>query len=70
MRDVTKSVSFDITYGGSTYIDAYKVTKAGFKLKGKINRFDYNLKWSAKNGADFVVGEEVEINCKIELNKA
>ncbi|MGC4021207.1 MAG: polyisoprenoid-binding protein, partial [Cyclobacteriaceae bacterium] len=59
-----------ITYGGTTYVEAYKVTKAGFKLKGKINRFDYNLKWNAKNGADFVVGEQVEVNCKVELNKA
>jgi polyisoprenoid-binding protein YceI len=69
IRDVTKPVSFEVTYGGTTYIEAYKATKAGFKLKGKINRFDYNLKWSAKNGADYVVGEEVELNVKVELNK-
>jgi polyisoprenoid-binding protein YceI len=70
IRDVTKAVTFPVTYGGTAYVEAYKVTKAGFKLKGKINRFDYNLKWNAKNGADYVVGDEVEITCKVELNKA
>ena len=69
IRDVTKQVTFDVTYGGTTYIEAYKATKTGFRLKGKINRFDFNLKWSAKNGADYVVGEEVELNVKVELNK-
>ena len=69
IRDVTKAVTFEVTYGGTSYIEAYKATKAGFKLKGTVNRFDYNLKWNNKNGADYVVGENVELTAKVELNK-
>jgi len=67
MRDVTKPATFEVTYGGST--KAFGSEKAGFKLRGKINRFDYNLKWDKMNGADLIVGKEVEIVCKVELNK-
>jgi polyisoprenoid-binding protein YceI len=69
MRDVTKPVTFDVTYGGT--VDTGRGVKAGFKLNGKINRLDYGLKWSNKlaNG-EMVVGDQVEIVCKIELNKA
>jgi len=69
MRDVTKAVSFDVTYGGS--VETGRGTKAGFKVNGKIKRFDYGLKWdSALANGSYVVGDEVEIVCKLELNKA
>lgn len=69
IRDVTKPVSFEVVYGGTSYVEAYKTTKAGFKLKGTVNRFDYNLKWAAKNGTDYVVGDNIEFTAKLELNK-
>lgn len=69
MRDVTKSVTFDVTYGGT--VDTGRGIKAGFKVMGKINRMDYNLKWANKLASgEYVVGDEVEILCKLELNKA
>ena len=69
MRDVTKNVTFDVTYGGS--IDTGRGMKAGFKLTGKINRKDYGLKWSNALGTgEMVVSDDVEIVCKIELDKA
>ena len=69
LKDVTKDVAFDVTYGGS--VDTGKGTKAGFKLAGKINRQDYNLKWSNKmQDGNAVVSDEVTLNIKIELNKA
>src|SRR5690348_6944511 len=37
MRDVTKPVVFDVTYGGTT--KAFGGEKAGFKIIGKVNRF-------------------------------
>ncbi len=43
VRDVTKPVTFDVTYGGMA--NAMGKTKVGFKAKTTINRFDYNLKW-------------------------
>jgi polyisoprenoid-binding protein YceI len=68
MRDVTRDVSFDVTYGGQ--IDTGRGVKAGFKFTGVVNRQDYGLKFS-NTFADgkAVVGNEVTITCKIELDK-
>jgi polyisoprenoid-binding protein YceI len=68
IRDITNPVTFDVTYGGR--VKAFGGEKAGFKIFGKINRKDYNLKFNATlEGGGLVVGDEVEINCKVELNK-
>ncbi|GHM98592.1 polyisoprenoid-binding protein [Cytophagales bacterium WSM2-2] len=73
IRDVTKPVTLDVTYGGRIKAANQRNPngeKAGFKIKGKINRKDYNLKFSAPlEGGGVVVSDEVEINCKVELNK-
>ncbi len=69
IRDVTKEVTLDVKYGG-TVKDPYGNTKAGFKITGSINRFDYNLKWNAAmESGGLVVGEDVEIVGNIELKK-
>ncbi len=69
MRDVTKDVALDVTYGGT--IDTGKEVKAGFKLTGKVNRLEYGLKWkNALQNGSLVVADEVQINVKIELKKA
>ena len=69
MRDVTKPVTFDVTYGGT--IDTGRGMKAGFKVTGTINRKDYNLKWDSRlAGGELVVSDDVDIVCKIEMNKA
>lgn len=69
IRDVTKTVVFDVTYGGT--VTAMGGTHAGFKAKGTINRFDYNLKWSAATEAGgLVVGKDVEITLNIDFKKA
>jgi len=69
LKDVTKDVAFDVTYGGT--VDTGRGVKSGFKLTGKINRQDYNLKWANKlQDGRAMVGDEVEIVAKIELNKA
>lgn len=68
MRDVTKPVTFDVTYGGT--VNTGRGIKAGFKLNGTVKRFDYGLKWnSALESGSLVVADEVQIICKIELNK-
>lgn len=68
LKDVTKDVVFDVTYGGT--VDTGRGSKAGFKLAGKINRQDYNLKWANKlQDGSAVVGDEVALNVKVELNK-
>jgi polyisoprenoid-binding protein YceI len=68
IRDVTKPVSFDVTYGGT--INTQRGAKAGFKAKTTINRFDYNLKWDrATEAGSLVVSKEVAITVNVELNE-
>lgn len=69
IKDVTKTITLDVVYGG-TIKDPWGNTKAGFKIKGQINRFDYNLKWDKlleTGGA--VVSKEVELMCFVQLLK-
>ncbi len=69
IRDVTKPVTFEVIYGGR--VKAFGGEKAGFKIKGKINRKEYGLKFDkALEGGGLIVGEEVEVNVKVEINKA
>ncbi|MBS3944971.1 MAG: YceI family protein [Melioribacter sp.] len=69
IRDVTKQVELDVRYNGMVK-DPWGNTKAGFKVTGEINRFDYNLKWNTaiETGA-LVVGREVELIIDLQLVK-
>jgi polyisoprenoid-binding protein YceI len=68
IKDVTKPVSFDVTYGGT--VNTQRGAKAGFKAKTTINRFDYNLKWDrATEAGGLVVSKEVEVTINTELNE-
>lgn len=68
MKGVTKAVTFDVTYGGT--VKAWGKDVAGFKINGKVNRQDYGLTWSKTiETGGLVVGDEVTITCKVELNK-
>ncbi|MFO7447835.1 MAG: YceI family protein [Ignavibacteriaceae bacterium] len=68
IRDVTKQVELDVTQTGP--IMAWGEEKTGFKIKGTINRFDYNLKWNTLlEAGGAVVGEDVEILCNVQLVK-
>jgi polyisoprenoid-binding protein YceI len=68
IRDVTKRVKLDVVYNG-TVKDPYGNTKAGFKITGVINRFDYNLKWNTMAEAGAVVGQDVTLVVNLELVK-
>ena len=68
VRDVTKTVTWDVTYGG--IMSTQRGRKAGFKAKATINRFDYNLKWNrAMEAGGLVVGENVDVVLNIQLNE-
>ena len=70
IRDVTKEVTFEATYGG-TIQGPWGNTKAGFKASTTIDRFDYNLKWDAATEAgNLVVGREVTIDLNLQFNQA
>lgn len=69
IRDVTKQVELDVKYNGMVK-DPWGNTKAGFKVTGEINRFDYNLKWDkAIETGSLVVGKEVELIIDLQLVK-
>jgi len=69
IRNTTKRVTFDVTYGG-TANDGYGNTKAGFKATTTINRFDYGLKWNGLTEAGgLAVGEDVSIVLNLEFAK-
>lgn len=68
IRDVTKPVVFDVSYGGT--INAGQGRKSGFKAKATIDRFNYNLKWDrAIEAGGLVVGKDVDIQINLELNE-
>ncbi len=68
IRDVTRTIDLDVDFGGIVSIGGKK--RAGLTATGKINRFDYGLKWddSLDNGG-LIVGEKVDIILKIEVIK-
>ena len=69
IRDVTKPVTFDVTYGG--ILTTSRGSTIGFKANGIINRFDYGLKWDrATESGGLVVGKDVEIIVKLEMRQA
>lgn len=70
MRDVTKQLTLDVVYNG-TIKDPWGNTKAGFKITGSVNRFDYNLKWNTLTEAGgAVVGKTVYLTVNLELQQS
>jgi len=67
MRDVTKKVKFDLDYNGT--MNMGETTKAGFKVTGTVDRFEYGLKWDrAIETGGLVVGKEIEITCNVQMD--
>ncbi len=68
IRDITKPVTFDVTYGGR--LESQRGAKTGFKAKTTINRFDYNLKWDrATEAGSLVVAKDVDVTINTEWNE-
>lgn len=69
MRDVTKPVDLNATFGGIAK-DPYGNTKAGFEVQGQLNRKDFGLKWNALTEAgSMVVGDTIKIVGDIQIIK-
>ena len=69
IRGTTKPIELDVVHNG-TVEDPWGNTKAGFSISGKLNRFDYGLKWNKTTelgGA--VVGKEVRLDIDVQLMK-
>ncbi|HMH31531.1 MAG TPA: YceI family protein [Puia sp.] len=69
IRDVTKSIKFDVEFGGIIK-DPWGHTRAGFSISGKINRKEFGLSWHAvTDTGGLVAGDDVRIHCSVELIK-
>jgi polyisoprenoid-binding protein YceI len=69
IKEVTKSIELTVVFNGMRK-DDWGNTKAGFEIKGTIKRQDFGLKWNTMlEAGGFVIGEEVQIECFMELMK-
>ncbi|WP_432710749.1 YceI family protein [Pedobacter sp.] len=61
IKDTTKPVTLDVEFGGIA-TDPWGNVKAGFNLKGKINRNEFGLTWNAAlETGGVMVSEDVRI---------
>jgi polyisoprenoid-binding protein YceI len=69
IRGITKPVTVDVEFGG-TVVDPYGQHKAGFTIKGKISRKEFNLTWNAVTEAgQVVVSDDIRLLAEIQLVK-
>jgi polyisoprenoid-binding protein YceI len=69
IRDTTKTVELDVEYGG-TMTDPWGNIKAGFEIKGKINRKEFGLSWGAVTEAGgVVVSDDVKLHLAVQMVK-
>lgn len=67
IRGVQKAVTLEGEYNG-VMVDFYGNNKAGFDLRGKINRHDFGLVWSAVTEAGgVVVSDEVRLELNVQM---
>ena len=69
MRDVTKPIKFKVKHIGTVALSKGK--KAGFKITGAVDRFDYGIKFDRViETGGLAVSREIQITCNIELNES
>ncbi len=69
MRGITKAIDLDAVYNGEVK-DPWGNIKTGWKATGRVNRFDYGLKWnSLMETGGAVVGQDVDITINAEFLK-
>lgn len=69
MRGVTKPVELTVEFSGIVK-DPYGQTKAGFEIKGKINRKDFGVSFNAvTDNGGVMLGEEVKLQASVQLVK-
>ncbi|KMY43997.1 hypothetical protein AC622_06810 [Bacillus sp. FJAT-27916] len=68
IKDVTKPVTFDVTYNGKG-TNPWGVEVYGFEGETTINREDFGLTWNAAlETGGVLVGKDIKINLELELN--
>jgi polyisoprenoid-binding protein YceI len=69
IKGISKQVLLSVEFGG-LMTDPWGNVKAGFSITGKINRKEWGLNWNAAlEAGGLLVGDEVKINCDVELIK-
>jgi polyisoprenoid-binding protein YceI len=69
IREITRPITLNVDFGG-TVVDPWGQTKAGFTVKGKISRKEFNLRWNAVTEAgQVVVSDDIRIECDVQLVK-
>ena len=69
IKGISKEVTLDVEFGGINK-DPWGQEKAGFSLKGKINRKDWGLNWNAAlETGGVLVSDEVRINAEVQFVK-
>ena len=69
IREITKEITLDVDFNGIA-VDPYGQTKAGFEIKGEINRKDFNLTWNAVTEAgSIVVSDKVKLAIDVQFVK-
>jgi polyisoprenoid-binding protein YceI len=69
IKGITEETDLDLIFNGKNK-DPWGNEKAGFSLKGSINRTDWGLKWNAAlESGGFLVGEQVHILGEFQLTR-
>ena len=69
IKGITRQVTLQGEFGG-TVVDDCGRKKAGFTVRGKINRKEFGIDWQGKTDAGkLIIGDEVMIFGNIQLVK-
>jgi len=70
IKDVTKSVEFELEYEG-TEKDPWGGTRIGFSAEAEINRKDFGMEWNVVlETGGLLVGDKVKLTIDVEAVKA
>lgn len=67
IRDITKPVTFDLTYGGLLKDDGQGNSKVGFQASTTINRFDFDVNYDPSGQA---IAKDVNVTVNLEFTQA
>ena len=71
MHGVTKPITLSAIGAANVVKDPYGMQRYAFKVTGKLNRTDFGLKYnSVLEAGGVAIGEEVNIDCTIEITVA
>ncbi len=69
MHGKTRKETFTAIHNGTVKDPFSKKPKAGWQIKGTVNRYNYGLKWDKTTEAgNLIVGKKVDIVCDIEIS--